>query len=887
MGQDSSQSSPLAEPQSLLNLDIWGKTLPGKSETDPKSYYPLLGHMLDTVATASILYERWLRAGLRGYFADQFGDESTAKSMVVLAAGLHDLGKCSPIFQGELLGARQTFPHANQVEKLKLSGLSFPPLDDIGLSTARKEKLNRHEKIGYWLTTDRQRDINSTIGSNWIQTAILGHHGQFAISYGIPRSSNQIQLLDGWHTESWLQQVSLHGQAVEKAAGITLEEACRRTISHEAVILISGLIVLADRLASNDRAVTDSATQMSLGEIDLRDPASYVAKRSEFLEKLCEVEIGFPLDLKENGILGTFMPRGVQKQIPESNGMWTVMAPTGAGKTEAALLRHSLQKENLIFLLPTKSTTDAMFDRLRKIYRSVDGVKLATLAHGDAYLNSFYQQSRGFNIEGHDDSCGSHLIPSGLTNAGARLSSPISVATIDQMVMGGLPMKWSHLRLLTLANSHIIMDEAHLLDSYQITLIEELISFLGSVGTRITVLSATMPSALKAKLASAYEGKDVKTTSSFPSEELFPLGVERAIPIDSYRASVKMSRGEPFGSHVQWAIDSIERYPKSRIGIFVNTVNSAQALADILSERLPDVRVICLHSRMLAAHRKMVVDDLVRELGTKDGSTERVILVGTQVIEMSLDIDLDLISTDICPAPSLIQRMGRAWRDKSPDGEKKRYGRIAKADFPRMEVHIAIAPDDADNRNPYLPYSKSLIKRALGFLESMEELRFPEDIQSFVETSSIDYSSIVGSFAEQEEIAQDILAQMKANSVRSRIGDFRSPYAEVKSASSLTESELDEELLTRLIDGDTLPLVFMSDDAELQKLGALPVGTDPQKISERDLKLASIGISKKIQRTLIASGMEPLSLGKRTFGFFGEPPGSITYDPLIGLIERS
>lgn len=869
-----------------LNLDIWGKTL-SLGDREEQAYYPLLGHMLDTVTTSSILYDRWLSENLRSYLTEQFGgDAQRARSMMILAAGLHDLGKCSPIFQGELLGVRENSPHQSQVAKLESAGLPFPSMEHVGVSTARKERLNRHEKIGYWLTTDRTRDINSLIGENWIQTSILGHHGNFAISYGALRASDQIGLLGAWHTDEWIEQADAHRSAVEQASGITLAEARSISISHEAVILISGLIVLSDRLASNKLSVENSYSLLQSEDLDLLNPAEYVLRRREFLESLCNKEIGFPLELTSSDVLGTYSPRGVQEQVPQEGGLWTVMAPTGAGKTEAALLRHSLKRENLIFLLPTKSTTDAMFERLRRIYSETDGLKIATLAHGDAYLNSFYQRSRGLDYDDDHTSCGAHLIPSGLTNAGARLSAPLSVATIDQMVMGGLPMKWSHLRLLTLANSHIVMDEAHLLDAYQITLIGELIEFLGAVGTRMTVLSATMPSALKRKLASAYEGREVETTSSFPSEELFPGDGERKIAVDSYKASVSFTEASPFNAHITWAKATLQRYPRARLGIFVNTVNSAQLIADFLRAEFSDVEVINLHSRMLASHRKKTVDSLLKHLGTATGKAERVILVGTQVIEMSLDVDLDLISTDICPAPALIQRMGRAWRDKSLKGHEERYARISRIDFPQMAVHIAVAPDEQENRNPFLPYSKSLIQRALGYIREKGELAFPTDIQAFVETNTVDYGSLSGTLAEQEEIAQDLLARMKANTVRSRIRDFRDSETPVKSAGALTESELDEELLTRLIDGDTLPLVLVSKDPEIQALGALPPGTDPEAISEIRIKAASVGLSRRLQKLIIENSMEPLALGKSTFGFFGELPDSIVYDKLCGLRER-
>lgn len=865
----------------MINLDIWGKTVPIEGSED--AYYPLLGHMLDTVVASAALYDNWLREGLRDYLSQQFGSSEVARSMITLAAGLHDIGKCSPVFQGELLNPRGQ-RHGAQVERLKTSHLIFPSMDDVSVATARKERLNRHEKIGYWLLTDGDRKTKYLLSESWLQTAVLGHHGLFAISYGNPRVSNQLGLLSSWIDESWIEQVKLHIQAVEEASRVTLEQAKTFNISHEAVILIAGLIVLADRLASNTVAVEQSYSEMNKGNIDLLYPQDYVTKRYPYLKELASKEVGFPVRLDRKDILGDYKPRGVQLQVPKNRGLWTVMAPTGAGKTEAALLRHSEYLENMIFLLPTKSTTDAMFERLRNTYKNVEGIKVGTLAHGDAYLNNFYQQARGYDLDTEHDGCGEHLVPSGLTNAGARLSAPISVATIDQMVMGGLPAKWSHLRLLTLANSHIIMDEAHLLDSYQINLIEELLGFLGAVDTRVTVLSATMPSKLKQKIASGYLDRAIDTKSSFPSEELFPGRRAQDIQVDNYRVSLEKTIGEPVDSHINWAKKIISINPRARLGIFVNTVNSCQTIADLLRRDMPDVRVICLHSRMLAAHRKKIVDDLLLNCGTNGGTAERVILVGTQVIEMSLDIDLDLISTDICPAPSLIQRFGRAWRDKSSEAMIKRSKRINLSMTPELTVHIAIADDPDPKRNPYLPYSKSLIGRSLSYLEGRDLLYVPEDVQAYVETTTINYGSLSESFADQEEIAEDILKQMKANDIRSKISDFRDADTTVAEATMLTASEIEEELMTRLIDGNIPPFVLVSSDSKLQNLGALPLEADIKTISELEIKSASVAVSRQIEKRLKDFNVEPLKIGKRTFGFFGELPEGVQYDYLIGLV---
>lgn len=870
----------------MLNTHVWGKTFAGEAHQE---YYPLICHMLDTVVTAEILFTHWLSGSLRNYFKQHLGND--ALNYTKLAAGLHDIGKCSPVFQDAMLNPRGS-THSSQRELLEADGMSFPD-NDHDISTLRHQKLNRHEKIAHWILSMYEGDDSSQVSANWLKTAIVGHHGTFEIHYKNTRIGvKDNRWLNQMHDEAWKQQIAEHIAMIESVCGVTVDKAAHINAPSELVILLSGLIVLADRLASQDSSVLESAARQKEGTLVATDGVGYCAGRQAFLYELAAREIGFPQPLTSSDVLGEYTPRGVQAEVPDTDGMWLVMAPTGAGKTEAALLRHTLkERENVAFFLPTKSTTDAIFGRLRKMYSNKDAM-IATLAHGDAFLNDFYEQTRMQGV-----SCDAGLIPSGLTNAGARLSAPVSVATIDQMVMAGLPLKWSHVRLLTLANAHVIVDEAHLLDPYQITLLKDVFGFLGRVGSRVTILSATVPAALKKELAESYSGEFFESLgASFPSHDVFAHGSsassEMTFSVDNYEADVIITRtSDPVGTHVDWVLEAFNESPQARLGVFVNTVDRCQNIASVLRSVLPsDVEVVCLHSRMLGRHRKNIVDNLLAKYGSSLNSTgKRVVLVGTQVIEMSLDIDLDRVSTDICPAPSFVQRVGRAWRNRSSEAFAARYDRL-ECSPPNIPVHVVVREVEKGSKfNPFLPYSLSLIKRALAFLEERPVLRFPTDIQEFVETSVVNideyYSSELEDAAIDDEISEEFFKRMQGDAIRSKISDVTPDCSmgELGGISGL--SFTDDDVMTRLIDTSYPPVTILSDDLELINLGALPTTAVASDISDKALKAASVGLNAKFWRAFSDAGESPLKIGKFSYGFFCQMPEDVVYDSLLGLVK--
>lgn len=872
----------------MVNSKIWGKTLKIQ-ENDV--YYPLLGHMLDTATVAGIIWDNWLKSELKSIIEESLG--SNAKSFLQFAAGIHDLGKCSPVFQAQMLAGKHSRPEIQEL--LESDGFIFPEIDNV--KSARLDSLHRHEKLGaYSISRDTKR--SKELGSDcWLELALLGHHGQFKLSYG-NRRNPQDDILESIINKSWTNEQALLIEKLEESLGVSLEEAYEKTgVRDEVIILISGLIVLADRVASTDKSVQKAHDQLESGELSLDEAADWLQVREGFLKVLVSEEIGFPVDLSVKDILGDYTPRGIQENFPKDDGLWICMAPTGAGKTEAALLRHREKKERLIFLLPTLSTTNAMMGRLLETYKNKEKTT-AVLGHGLAKLEDFYtNQRRDFLDREDSDDCG--LVPTGFSSvSGAKLSASINVATIDQLLMGAFPIKFSPLRWLLIANSHVVIDEAHLLDHYQVELLSPILNFLGKLGSRVSILSATLPNWLENKITKSYSYgiADKVDKTIFPSSVLVKTNFQReldsSIAVEAYSATVEIERStDSIGDHVSWVMQSLEKHPRARVGVFVNQVKRAQTIALELRRELPsDVTIICLHSRMLAKHRKNITDYLLKNLRTKTGKLERVVLVGTQVIEMSLDIDLDLVTTDLCPAPSLIQRMGRSWRDKS---SFERFERIPKSEFLNMQIRIGIPIDNEEEMKfkELLPYRESVLKRTANFLEGRDKLNFPGDLQGFVETVMLNPDSFEGK-AEEEEYADTIYKTMRGKDVaidtEFLFRDYEGLTVQQYGPTLTDSNQIDEDMATRLVEGPNAePFVVMSSDPSLQELGALKSDTELLGTHYSVAQLATVSLSMRMSNLLNKDEtIEKMKIdGARVLGYFGELPEYLIYDELTGLTE--
>jgi CRISPR-associated endonuclease/helicase Cas3 len=306
-------------------------------------------------------------------------------------------------------------------------------------------------------------------------------------------------------------------------------------------------------------------------------------------------------------------------------------APTGTGKTEAALLwagKHTSSKK-LLYLLPTMTTSNKMFDRLKETLGCEVG-----LLHGTSdYMlraNEECEEQEEFEHVRRSLFCKSFMYP-------------CTVATIDQLLFTMFNWGRWELKLMNAGNSAIIIDEIHAYEPYTVALIVETLKALQSLGAKCFIMSATIPTVLGRFLANELKLGEIRRDTAY----------DRLV-----RTTIRLQLDKTISS----ALPEILHYyrHKKKILVICNTVATSKAIFQTLrsEKEVRRNRRILLHSQFIMRDRA-TKEDLLEKLRKKRGP---FILVATQVVEVSLDIDFDILFTEACPIDALIQRLGRVNR---------------------------------------------------------------------------------------------------------------------------------------------------------------------------------------------------------------------------------
>lgn len=809
-------SSTVAIGSRAPDCSLWGKL------DNPNGQYPLLCHLLDTSAAALVIWDRWLRPGLKDLItaAISADDPTAGQRAYAVIAGLHDVGKASKVFQGQQFNSKRPSAIAAVVGELGKAGYDItPPRSDIAgvrIPDVYGTVLRRHEALSLFVASGAWPDGEQQIGDNWVGTVVGGHHGRFHPRFGGESKPADTDTADNYLRQlveaGWGIQQNAHFDAVLAACGATRDQIGRPLIDGKgttAIILLTGLVMLADWLASADASIVHG---QSIGIDPVTDPAGWVAaRRAGYFEVSIPKTLGLYEDLENplTAIMGQFAGSLSPLQIAARSvgrGLWIATETTGTGKTEAAMLRHAaVPGEGIMFALPTRATTDEMFERMIGYFST--STNAAALLHGQRSLNGFYANAAPTEVGLHATSW--------LSDSRNALFAPVSVGTCDQVLLGALRQKNTPVRLLALANRHVVIDEVHSFDLYQSALLEELLAWWGDTDTRVTLLSASLPKSVALQYARAYSGSDIDIAPQYPGHLAIASTGSSSESVASHRSYTlqvhlhEVPAAKLIDAHVERVLEYRNQSPDTRIAVVVNQVGRALEIGRQLAES--GHQVIVLHSRMAAGHRSQIAREL-QEIAGKHSGHRGVIVVGTQIIESSLDLDFDLMVSDLAPAPALIQRAGRLWRFTPVSAGVWGQHRFPRpTPMPTVDVLIPTTAPGVLDPGSALPYLPGELRRTVAALREIGEgTAIPGDVQHLVDAASFDPS---------EAVLEDVDSQLELIAAGHKLQaadgavvpmHYRHAYQRVlgsnttyRMLSEITEPDELSEHSTRLVDRPT------------------------------------------------------------------------------------
>lgn len=771
---------------------LWAKA-PTPMDQKPRRWSPLHTHLTDTAEVVRLLWDDWVGDRLQAVIArDTGGDRGQAREIAALAGLLHDLGKATCAFAGQVPEMRAEIEHRT------------PLRWDAGFSLQDSRSLP-HGLAGHLLVEDYLKQQNVPLSHARAFAVIVGGH------HGVPPTEGEL-------TQAATRHSSFGDELWDQARSALVEEILGRTGLHGAVealrtvrlsdasqLLLTGLVIMADWIASsadyfplvlawqdND---SDPVQRALAGWRDLDLPRPWIPTDQALTTDVTE--------LLRSRFDVTFEANSVQRAAVESAramtepGLMLVEAVMGVGKTEASLLAAEVLAAKfgcvgVFYGLPTRATADGIFPRLLPWWEGLPGRdpgdRNVMLRHGTASLNeTFRGLSRhrrgdegplsdldpvevgrdvgGLPIwEGRGSISGRAIAHHWTSGRKKAAFADTVVATIDHELLAALTARHVVLRHLGLVRQVVILDEIHSADTWMFTYLARALEWLGRYGVPVIAMSATLEPLRRQQLVDAYE-RGRRTGLVQSSEGPLMRGgliqprvrtkapVPPEVPItDAYPLVTSLSAGvvsqicpDPGSGRsveVAWLADGpdeLEQQIETVVDaggcvlVIRNTVRRAVATYRQLRAGWGEA-VTLAHSRFIA-HDRLRRDDWLRATFGKDGDDrEGRIVVATQVAEQSLDVDFDLLITDLAPIDLLLQRIGRLHRHPG----RSRPAQVSTArvlvagltDLPSAQAAPGVDPGAAKVYGAHhLLRTAALLDEVIGKGQS---LHLPEDVPTLV-----------------------------------------------------------------------------------------------------------------------------------------------------------
>lgn len=743
----------------------------GKAEKEGDGYHLLVYHCLDVAAVGHLLLRKnnlLLRrlVGVTGL------DEAAFCRWQEIFLALHDIGKFSESFQN----LRPDF-----LKKLqqKESALSYSVRHDSLGFLLWEQGLCRPDNLNEWF------HIRADEGQlrKWGRVlacfgrAMTGHHGEPPKKEG----SNNLQFrLAAYFSQADVASATRFGADFSAVLGLDQQMPEPPSYSQDlkarmekASWLLAGFSVLCDWIGSNSRWFPFHSSPIPLADYW----CSHALPQAERAVQEAGMDIAFPAE--SEGVFADLFP-GINEPTPLQHHvvecpvsphpqLFILEEVTGSGKTEAALflVRRLIANglgDGVFVALPTMATSNAMYERVATMYRRLfagSSHPSLVLAHSARHLLATFIKSIGepaevAQIYGSEDEAASSQCASWLAdNRKKSLLADVGVGTLDQALLAILPSRFQSLRLFGLARHILIVDEVHAYDPYMNKLLQTLLSFHAALGGSAILLSATLPLQVRQEMLNSFgrglgmEEFPRATCSDYPLATHFSATsgiVETSVPASPFRRSSLVLKLAYEREEIERVI--IEASSQGKCVCWIrNTVHDALAGYESLRPRIKPHRLILFHARFAMGDRLDIENAVCATFGRLSGEEERNgrVLIATQVVEQSLDLDFDMLISDLAPMDLLIQRAGRLHRHlRDEKGNLLSCGeRADRREPPRFFIHTPV-PEDGASADWYkvvfpeagfvYPSHGSLWLTA-RLLREREALRMPEDARELIEAA--------------------------------------------------------------------------------------------------------------------------------------------------------
>ncbi len=733
----------------------WGKLA---SAGESPGYHPLLCHMVDVAMVTRQMWQHSLSSSQRGGLSIGLGlghDQDAAGLWCALLGGLHDLGKASPAFQLQVESVR-----AKVEQRLRDSGLTVPSRQN-----------SRYTPHGAITAATLPGIFTAGFGmdsriANRIGTIIGGHHGVFPTSTETQGVSTTAKGNHSWDHHRGV----LVDQLVDVLGVPRDRERMPGRIDNAVALTLAGFVSVADWVGSNTEFFPFTAPTST------RAYARCAEKRArKALDALGFLMKPGPRQVRAFARVfpGISKPNDLQHSVEslagdlKEPGLVIIEAPMGEGKTEAAIYladnwAATAGQEGHYFALPTQATSNQMFGRVRDFLhdRYADSLVQLQLLHGHASLSSEFEALR----KNHDrifaprysgverDSDHLEVVASEwFTYRKRGLLSPFGVGTIDQALLAILQAKHMFVRLFGLSCKTVIIDEVHAYDAYMTALLERLLEWLAALGSSVVLLSATLPRDRRNALLDAYlrglgdQSKETPSHAAYPriswvsgssgagsrTVSVSPRGTKK-VSVEWTDGTLPAQSGAPFplGERLEEALAQ-----GGCAAVICNTVRRAQEVYRALKPYFPgtaengDPALDILHAQYTFQARDEREKRSLARFGKPGASTSRprkAVLVATQVIEQSLDLDFEVMVSDIAPADLLLQRSGRLHRH-----ERLRPHALER---PQLLVSQPEMEEDLPRFDPGTTavYDSHILLRSWLTLRNRAAIRVPDDVESII-----------------------------------------------------------------------------------------------------------------------------------------------------------